>query len=128
MAKQLLQPFLPRGALLVKEADYEGWKPRSKSFSKCGNAVKTRLFCPAAYRTGCTVQLRITESDKFFKFEIFGEHNADSHQSDQSKYLTIKQRAEVVGHVWILYCYFQCLDVAECVQGSQFRMASTNSG
>ena len=57
--------------------------------------------CPLRFRCGCKAGIRIMEAPGWKQLVWIGEHNADSHKQDKSKYLKHEQIVAVSDAVMI---------------------------
>ena len=72
---------------VAKETDVALWK-QFREYPKHKGAILVRLFrCPLRHRCGCLAGIRIMEGADWMQLDRCGEHNANSHDEDKSKYL-----------------------------------------
>ena len=83
-----------------KETDYHLWKEFRRYTTKKG--AQNRIFrCPMRHRCGCKAGIWISEGTGWKQLDRIGEHNADSHKQDKSKYLKHDQIVAVADAVTI---------------------------
>jgi hypothetical protein len=76
---------------VAKETDVSLWK-QFRDWTKKKGAVRVRSFrCPLKHRTGCNAGIRIQYGPDWMQLDRCGEHNANSHDHDKSKYLKYDQ-------------------------------------
>jgi hypothetical protein len=74
-----------------KPTDVSLWKQFREYKAKKGS-ILVRLFrCPLRHRCKCKAGIRIMEGPDWMQLERCGEHNANSHDDDQSKFLKHEQ-------------------------------------
>ncbi len=75
---------------VAKETNVALWK-QFREYPKRKGAILVRLLrCPLRHRCGpcgCLAGIRIMEGADWMQLDRFGEHNANSHDEDKSKYL-----------------------------------------
>ena len=76
------------------------WKQYRLHTTKKG--ARDRVFrCPMRHRCGCKAGIRVLEATGWKQLDRVGEHNADSHKEDKSKYLKHDQTIAVADVVTI---------------------------
>ena len=84
-----------------KPTDVSLWKQFREYKAKKGS-ILVRLFrCPLLHRCKCKAGIRITEGPDWMQLERCGEHNANSHDDDHSKYLKHEQIVAVADAVTV---------------------------
>ena len=83
-----------------KETDHYLWKQYRCYTTRKGVQIRL-LRCPMRHRCGCKAGIRIMEGTGFKQLDRIGEHNADSHKQDKSKYLKHEQIVAVADAVTI---------------------------
>jgi hypothetical protein len=86
---------------IAKPTDFALWK-QYRRFTKRKTGVDIRLFrCPMHYRCGCSAGIRIQTSPSLIQLDRSGEHHANSHDEDKSKFLKYNQIIAVTDAVAI---------------------------
>ena len=86
---------------VAKETDVALWK-QFREYPKHKGSILVRLFrCPLRHRCGCLAGIRIMEGADWMQLDRCGEHNANSHDEDKSKYLKHDQIVAVTDAVTI---------------------------
>ncbi len=72
---------------VAKETDVALWT-QFREYPKHKGAILVGLFrCPLRHQCGCLAGIRIMEGSDWMQLDQCGEHNANSHDQDKSKYL-----------------------------------------
>ena len=101
-AGEALTRFLPKYCdNKPKSTDVAGWKLKGETHQKDGCTVTRRYTCPLAHRCKCAVQMRIIDGPKYISLQFLGQHDADSHQRDRSKYLTAAMKGAITAQVLV---------------------------
>ncbi len=88
---------------VAKETDVSLWKQNGDRINK-KSGVRIRAFrCPLKHRTGCGAGIRIQYSPGWMQLDRCGEHNANRHDGDRSKYLKYDQIVAITDAVCAPY-------------------------
>jgi hypothetical protein len=84
-----------------KPTDVSLWKQFREYNSKKGSALIRLFRCPLHHRCKCKAGIRIIEGPGWMELHRCGEHYANSHDDDKSKYLKHEQIVAVADAVTI---------------------------
>ncbi len=84
---------------VARETDVSLWKQYGDRVNK-KSSVRIRAFqCPLKHRTGCGAGIRIQYCPDWMQLDRCGEHDANSHDGDRSKYLKYDQIVAIMDAV-----------------------------
>ena len=84
-----------------KPTDVSLWK-QFREYKVQKGTIRIRLFrCPLHHRCGCKAGIRIMEGPEWMQLDRCGEHHANSHDDDSSKFLKHDQIVAVADAVTV---------------------------